>query len=220
VTLRLNIPNDGALGIVWLDLETTGSDKKYDEIIEIGALYSDLNFVRHGETFKCNIMPSDEALGHMMKEPIVREMPPKSGLLDEILSGRCTQAISDAENLLIDWLDLTINRSKRRGPVEKFRFILGGSGVGHFDRAFIDRHMPRLANLLVFFPMDVGNVRRLARFAGFEQASSRANSAKTHRALDDILQHFTEARDFYDLFTKLAQQQELSDVLAPAGDGL
>lgn len=202
--------NQGAKGLLWIDLETTGLSEVYDEIIEIGAIYTDFNLIPLGPNFTVVIEPGEYAIGRLMMEPAVRNMHTENGLLEDIFARKCVKSIEEAETKLINWLDLIINRSSRKGPMEKFRFILAGSGVGHFDRRFIQAYMKRLDKMLAHAPLDVGDVRRLAKLAGFEPSSVPSQDTKTHRAADDILQHLQEAQVYFDLFKQLASMQEHS----------
>ena len=205
----LNENKAGAIGILWTDLETTGAEEDKDDIIEIGAIYTDFKLQTPNNSamgWQTVVEPTEAALGRMVKNNIVRNMHTENGLLDECI-GSPTRApsIRAAEMEMINWLDRTINYSTTKGPVRKFRFMLAGSGVGHFDRRFIRRHMPILDSLLVFSPLDVGNVRRLAKFAGFEPSTVPSQDTKNHRALDDIRLHLQEAQAYFDLFKKFSE---------------
>src|SRR5690242_8523654 len=112
--MQLSEPWGGALGILWVDLETTGSDETKDDIIEIGAVYTDfeLNLI---SDFTCVIEPCEYALGRLMKTPVVREMHTKNGLLDDCISSSERHPdIRRGETALLNWLDSTINRGKQR----------------------------------------------------------------------------------------------------------
>jgi oligoribonuclease (3'-5' exoribonuclease) len=123
------------------------------------------------------------------------------------------------ERDIIGWLDNVLNRNKRKGPVEKFKFMLAGSGVEHFDRRFLKAHMPKLAAMLTWTPLDVGDVRRLASMAGYKPSGAAPQADKNHRAEDDIRMHLEEARAYYDVFRKLAQQTELESAVASGSIG-
>lgn len=191
----------GALALLWLDLETTGTNENADDIIEIGALLTDFDFNEIGTSFSIVIRPSHQALGRLMLEPTVREMHMSNGLLSDCINTRTTRA--EAERELISWLDIQINRKRNRGPVQKFRFMLAGSGVGHFDRAFIKVQLPIFNDFLVYQPLDIGNVRRFLKMCN---VGIQAPPNKDHRALDDIRQHLEEARRYQDLFQRVRDE--------------
>lgn len=73
--------------LLWLDLETTGTDETKDSIIEIGCILTtpDLRDKEPTATFQRIISPSDEALGRLLRNGIVREMHEANGLLDDLL---------------------------------------------------------------------------------------------------------------------------------------
>lgn len=184
--------------MLWTDLETTGTKEELDCIIEIGAILTDFEFNPIGDEFTIVVDPDEFALGRMMKTPAVLNMHMKNGLLQDILDGAGT-SIENAQKEMLRWMDNTINSKTRKGPVNKFKFMLAGSGVGHFDKRFIKEELPQVNKLLTFPILDVGMVRRFLRFSGVEP-SQQPNDQKNHRALDDIRLHLEEARMYRELF--------------------
>lgn len=193
--------------ILFLDLETTGTDVPKDEIIEVGmSLVSTEEGYPEVASFSSIVLPSDAALIRLMDKKVVREMHQANGLLDEIIEvrdrisgvttpdgyegstfyrdyGRYTQKGVESEVQL--WLNTS--------PVgiDTTHIPLGGSGVLHFDRRFIKHFMPRLDARLTHWAYDVGVLRRSFIKAGVKYASM---DAKTHRALDDARVHAEEWR--------------------------
>lgn len=188
---------NGAHALLWMDLETTGDDKYEDEIIEIGAMLTDFNLEQIGNTsFEQVITPTDESLGRMMKNHVVREMHLANGLIEDILSGKGVSTF-EAQKRLLAWLTNQWNSSKQRGPIDKYKFMLAGSGVSHFDKFYIDTHLIRLADLLVYAPFDIGHTRRAFKIFGCELAGNPSSKdQKNHRALDDVRLHLEEAKFF------------------------
>lgn len=175
--------------LLWLDLETTGSNVDHDSIIEVGAILTTTDLTEVAE-FSIVIDPSDEALGRMLRTPPVREMHKANGLLAEVLEGTGRKP-HDAAKALLAWLD--------ENGAPQGRTVLAGSGVAHFDRRFIDRYMPQVSRWLRYWVIDVGVIRRAhGMWVGTEV--STAYDAKTHRALDDARLHLAEARAFRDLW--------------------
>lgn len=115
--------------LLWLDLETTGTDETKDSIIEIGCVLTDADLNEIG-TFTMYVEPTDEALGRLLRNEVVREMHAANGLLDLIADpdGAAVRP-HEAASELLGWLD-----SHSVGKV-----AIAGSGVAHFDRRFLDR---------------------------------------------------------------------------------
>ena len=179
--------------LLWLDLETTGSDESKDCIIEVGAILTTEDLEPLAE-LDWVISPTDEALGRLLRNDVVRAMHEANGLLKFVLDGVGMKP-HDAAKDLLRWLE---DNGAKQG-----RVALAGSGVAHFDRRFLDRYMPQVTNYLRYWVIDVGVIRRAhGMWVGSEV--STANDAKTHRALDDARCHLAEARAFRDLWTREA----------------
>lgn len=181
--------------LLWLDLETTGSDEAKDCIIEVGCVLT-TEVLDTISAWTCVVRPTAEGYGRLMLNPTVREMHEKNGLLPMM---RELAALEEGEwprpdqaaKQLLAWLE---DNGARQG-----RTVLAGSGVGHFDRRFLDRYMPQVSRFLRYWCIDIGVVRRAhGMWVGSEV--STANDAKTHRALDDAYCHLDEARAFRNLW--------------------
>lgn len=173
--------------MLWLDLETTGSDSEYDEIIEIGAFLTDPNLEVVGDPFEIVVRPTPFAFDRMMNNDVVREMHLANGLYNDCAVAEDT--IGDAEDKMIRWLiAYDVNRGESR-------VILSGSGVSHFDRRFIHRQMPEAERFMVHWPIDVGVVRRFLDLSGVLPDDQRPPDKK-HRALDDARLHLEEALSY------------------------
>lgn len=175
--------------LLWLDLETTGSDEEKDSIIEVGCVLTTptLDVLCEHTTL---VMPSPLGLGRLMLNPTVRSMHETNGLLDALLNEDVPPPHA-ATKFLLEWLDA--NGAKQGHTV------LAGSGVGHFDRRFIKRYMPQLDRFLRYWCIDIGVIRR-AHDMWVGTVVSTANDGKTHRALDDARCHLAEAQAFRDLW--------------------
>jgi oligoribonuclease len=173
--------------LLWLDLESTGLDTSNgDEIIEIGCILTTEDLRVIGE-FEAVVKPSANAMARLAANKFVTDMHAANGLLDEIKGGR---SIAGIESRLLLWLDIL-------GAPQII--TLAGSGVGHFDLPTIREHMPRLAERLNYYVIDVGTIRR-AHDMWVGTPVSVANDAKTHRAIDDVRCHLEEANAFSDLW--------------------
>lgn len=180
--------------LLWVDLETTGSNEKKDCIIEVGAILTDPKLHTLWE-FERVVSPKPLGLGRLLQNPVVKEMHERNGLLERILGGFANAAAHVVEQELL----YKLNEYQPR------TVLLAGSGVGHFDRRFIKAEMGRLDNFLHYACLDVGSIRRLCQFTDVKTVDL-PNDRKTHRALDDIRLHVAEARMFADML-KLGEQQ-------------
>lgn len=176
--------------LLWLDLETTGTDEAKDSIIEIGCILTTPDLTAIDE-FATPVLPTDEALGRMMRTPVVREMHEANGLLELVLDG-IGELPHDAAGMVLNWL---ADNGAQRGAT-----VLAGSGVAHFDRRFLGRWMPQVDRFLRHWCIDVGVIRRAVGMWAPSVPQSDANDGKTHRALDDARCHLGEARHWADLF--------------------
>jgi oligoribonuclease (3'-5' exoribonuclease) len=190
--------------IVFLDLETTGTDAEKDDIIEIGMVMLDATKPDYPEigSFSRVIMPDDQAFLRMIDKKVVREMHEANGLLDKIMDIRDTYnqhySWDEYVKLVEPYSNGKVSNDARKW-IESFddgtgsHIPLGGSGVLHFDRRFLDYHMPVFSRRLTYWAYDVGVLRRTWQKAGMPVYSQEA---KTHRALDDARVHADEWR-FY-----------------------
>lgn len=185
-----------ATHVLFLDLETTGSDRETSDIIEVGvaltlatpelpiiAAYSTPVRLRSHSTV-------DDAMVDMT--PQVVDMHTKNGLLDELRLGK---------GLPLWAADLAVKSIVQKYVPPNRKVPLGGSGVGHFDRGFVNRDFPTLAKRLTYWPLDIGVFRRMAMLAGVKLPKAH-DRAKTHRALDCVEDAITEARFYFDLLVK------------------
>lgn len=172
--------------LLWLDLETTGSDERHDCIIEVGCILTTPELDDLGE-FSMVVTPEAEGYGRMMLNHVVREMHEHNGLLAAIAGLESAQRPHNVTKDLVVWLEGLGAKPRQT--------VLAGSGVGHFDRRFIVRWMPQLDHYLRYWCIDIGVIRR-AHGMWVGTKVSDANSAKTHRALDDARCHLREAREF------------------------
>ena len=162
--------------IVWIDLETTGLSPSEDCLLEIAVVITDddLNQI---DWYQSVIKPKRRALRRM--DDFVTQMHTRSGLLLELADGRAVKAV-EAE--VIAFLD--------RHKLDK-RITLAGDSV-HFDKAFIERHMPELAKRFSHQILDVSSVANCVKrwhasvyWAMEDERDERAGVR--HRAFHDIL---------------------------------
>lgn len=174
--------------LVWLDLETTGTDEKLDCILEVGTILTtpDLRVVDSGESV---IVPEATGIERLMANDYVLKMHTDSGLLGDTRSGLANNYL-DAQADMVEWLG---------NYGEPHDFMLAGSGVGHFDRRFIRTWWPDLDSWFQYPVMDVGVIRRFLQLNGLGGAVPELNEQKPHRAMADIRLHLQEAQQYRDL---------------------
>lgn len=188
--------------LLWVDLETAGTDERRDPILEIGwvittptlhPLYEKSLPIRphcwrhphphwNDSTWPNGADPAQW-------DEFVRDMHTNNGLIDTI-DALGYENHSDVQDAVIDSL-------ARFG--KKHDYMLAGSGVSHFDRRFIKAQMPDLEKWLQYPNLDVGVLRRAWQLWSIPGAYYPSdNDSKTHRALDDIRCHLSEARYWCD----------------------
>lgn len=182
--------------ILWCDIETTGNrseakgDKLTDHILEIGLLLTDqnLNLIASNAWL---ITPGTRTMPIGMIDPVVIEMHATSGLWRDLAKKMNNYEI--IEDDILAWLDQNTDNENQHIP-------FAGSGIGHFDRQYIDHWLPNFSKRLTYWPLDIGVVRRFSALAFPEAApailTNRFLDAKTHRALDDAIAALAEARQW------------------------
>lgn len=187
--------------LLWVDLETTGLRPDFDLVLEVGAIYTDLDLTMQWEVGAV-FGYSEEDLDIPRMNPAVVEMHTKSGLFDAV---RSTYAAREqvycptVYDMQSDFLD-------RIGPDDVV--ALAGSGVAHFDRDFLRERMPRVFERLEYYVIDVGIVRRSLEILGgsayrVDVPASSKDGVKAHRGPADVYAHLEEARRYKELLFSL-----------------
>ena len=190
------MPTPNPTHLLWIDLESTGLDTAVDEIIEIGAMITDLDYELLVE-FRTVVLPTARGTARLRANPFVTEMHRINGLTAELeaLAGAADMSIEAAESRILALIEVV--------GLSEATFYIAGSGVASFDRPMVNRLMPRLAAKLHYAPIDVGILRRCYKLAtGVDLVE--VNNDKTHRAIEDVRCHLTEGRAFRDLFRSVA----------------
>lgn len=172
--------------ILWVDLETTGS-REGDTIIEVGAVLTNKQLDVQGTFSRVAYYPK---AGIHFVDPFVQEMHTKNGLWNDCANQLPDLTIAAIDSEMARWLKYQARSSEH--------VALAGSGVSHFDRRYIKKEMPLTDALLTYWALDVGVVRRFLQLWGQEDKIPTAGDSdtKTHRALDDALQHLEEAKHY------------------------
>lgn len=164
--------------LVWLDLEMTGLDPDFCQILEIAVLLTDgdLNLLPGGYHAVIHQPPS--VLRKMSR--VVRRMHSESGLLDRVRASKISLARAEREALAF------IRKRCRRGEG-----ILAGNSV-HADRRFLLRHMPRLAGYCHYRIVDVSTIKELVR--RWYPTLPPFPKQSLHTAMEDIRESIRELR--------------------------
>lgn len=207
--------------LLWLDLETTGSDVGaggVDCIIEVGATLTDweLNsilwepYVGVGTgtpwEFSHLVEPTKEGLFSLFNNRTVWRMHTDNGLI-EALRAIAPTSSDQIPDPAVHVAEVLIERLIGLGVKPK-RCALAGSGVAHFDSRALRHEMPNLMDFLAYPIYDIGVVRRTFQWwvrDEFKDYYLRGDntSQKPHRALDDAKLHLEEARWYRDVIHNL-----------------
>ena len=165
---------------MFIDLETLGTDVDKHPPIEVGVVIvrRDTLEVAFQRGFVTHLEEDEDM------PQVVRDMHTKNGLLEDCY--RSVLTIEDVDSFMANLLDELMDGK---------HIPFAGSGVLHFDRKFIDRWMPRMAERITYWAYDVGVVRRFSQWGG----GKVLDGTKSHRALDDALWHAQEAAFYMQL---------------------
>lgn len=187
--------------MLWLDLETTGTDENEDLILEVGVVLTDMDLNVLGE-YGTPISPDGTAdlalfvLTHK-DDDYVLNMHTENGLIDAIAEASVERRKAEAD--ILDLLGVH--------GVKKKRCVLAGSGVAHFDRRFLAVGMPELNAHLAYPTFDIGVIRRAESYWAPGWLAT-VNGEKPHRALDDAKLHLADARTYRAAFQSALQQKD------------
>lgn len=169
--------------LLWVDLETTGSDEEFDEILEAAFIITNKDLVELGSFERVYSARIASVQGMIDR---VHEMHVVSRLLEEVYGA--TRNAHESESDILEWL---------RNFGKDQQFALAGSGVSHFDRRFMNVAWPRLVKKLTYWTYDVGVVRRVLRdLVGMDIPD--LNDQKPHRAMADLRLHLAEMKSYRD----------------------
>jgi oligoribonuclease len=167
--------------ILWVDLETTGSDPESDDVIEIGMLLTSGPDLEHVDGL-AEVFKTRKSISSI--DPVVFRMHSVNGLWIDCIT-EAKRFAPEAQQTILSWLG-------SHGALTKPHSLpIAGSGVAHFDRRFIARDWPALDKYLTYWSYDIGSMRRFLRMWGMLPAGGP--DVKSHRAPDDIAGHVQEA---------------------------
>lgn len=183
--------------ILWLDLECTGSGDDED-ILEIGLALS-----------------SKELEVLDTRSIVLPMMPDKLETMADVVVKMHTNnnLLSDSMGLGFYTSDMDKDMQLAQIDEELARWIkqyaggdhvpLAGSGISHYDRKYIRRDLPLFDKRLTYWTYDVGVLRRTSELLGITWPEF--HFSKTHRALDDALQHLEEFKRYKSYLQRAAR---------------
>jgi oligoribonuclease len=178
--------------LLWIDLETTGLTPRHDYILEIAWSITD-NGGSGDDRVESHVVRPTPAIWHMIPQtPFVYEMHEASGLLADLEQPTGLATLEDIETALLKDMDYY-------GDDEPW--MLAGFSV-HFDKGFIEEHMPRLFERISHRIFDVSTLRTFFRPFGF--VSEHENLAK-HRAAHDVMESMSVARGYMNQLNNLVK---------------
>jgi oligoribonuclease len=166
--------------IVIVDLETTGLCRYTNKIVEISILVLDTELHELG-AMEMVIPSQPEDWEHI--DPIVTDMHTKNGLKEESLNA--DRNLGKVEQIAMGFLQYN----------DATGFPMAGSSV-HFDRGFLEHHMPSLEQLFHYRLFDVSGLRQFIEWQFEGIASRRKHTQSDHRALSDCRATAAELRHY------------------------
>lgn len=181
--------------LLWIDLETTGSNVKDHAILEVAFILTDAigdnEMVRAEQVIGRQFMnnwTAEDWIAWYKPDDVVLKMHKDNGLWDDVTRSQIS----------IQHADLALSNDLAKRGVKDKKVMIAGSGVGHFDRKFIDAYMPLTSSMLAYAAFDTGCIRRALVMSGF-QFEADQHKTKSHRAMDDIELHLYEWRRYREI---------------------
>ncbi len=171
---------------LWVDLETTGLNPRYDFILEMALVLTDADFNEIGR-------------GHFLFSPTinfadvnehVKEMHTKNGLWADVIN-KPTTMLETANRQIMTWInDSTQEANEAFSRINWDQIYLAGSSV-HFDVGFLREKRFAFVGEVSHRYFDVSVFRTAVKLWS---PSKLYTQNATHRAMDDILDHIEEAK--------------------------
>lgn len=189
--------------IVWLDIETTGLEHELDLILEVGVRITtpELELIDEIDTVVWSTPEYDNKQEELRIKAkagdkgaiYVNNMHTTSGLWYDAQNNGATP--KEAETLIMDFL------MGHGVPAESLP--MAGSSV-HFDRGFLETHMPALLKCWGYRNIDVSTIKEVCKLLSPELYTKLDKfgppKREKHRALDDLEDTANEFKWYADNF--------------------
>lgn len=176
---------------IWIDVETTGTDPKTTELLEVAAVITDDQLTELG-SYESLIWVPDNTELHRRFSPFIMKMHGNAEIPFQILPGPNTLleqlqgAKKESRDVERDLLTFFFQNG-----VEPNRGILAGASI-HFDRGYLQRFMPLLEAFFYHRMFDVSALKTATELWGPDGIVPVGK--KAHRAMDDVRETLTLAR--------------------------
>lgn len=177
--------------LIWIDLEMTGLDHSYDQVIEIATVVTDaeLNVLKEGPVLA---IKTEQHFLDGMDEWCTAHHG-KSGLTKRVQASNVS--MQEAEAITLDFV---------KQYLPKFKSPMCGNSICQ-DRRFMIEQMPILEQFFHYRNLDVSTLKELAkRWAPSVYSAHKKKGA--HLALDDIYESIDELKHYRKfLMSEIAQ---------------
>lgn len=199
--------------ILWADVETTGTNAYSDYLLEVGALFTDMQGNKIGHSFS-EVLDngSPKNIADAMDD-LVTQMHTKNHLFEEICEGKGIP-LSNLDSKFEKWITETAETATGEN-VSDVIIYFGGRSM-NLDRAFLSRHAPRAYGLISYRGIDMTSVcLLLQRNNIIENEEVLYVSDVAHRALDDSAQAAEQYRRIVEALQFFRDGAEERDRLLP-----
>jgi oligoribonuclease len=171
--------------LAWVDIETTGLEPSKDLILEVGIVVTDDDLEMIDQQFFVVKQHLSVESIHRQTNAFVQDLHARSGLWKDLENAK--HGYEEVENLMLDFL----HRHALDGAVSP----MAGSSVA-FDRAFLDRQMPSLAQQFHYRNLDVSAVKEWLMRVHPAAVASKPDPFAHHRTLADLHDSIAELRHY------------------------
>lgn len=167
--------------ILWVDVETTGDLPETDELLEIGAMVTDLSGTPISQGFEALVHVRNIAEVISRTSTTVYDLHERSGLWLDLWSKKCAE-LEQIEEEILKWLDDAVDSDTV--------LYFGGNSIT-LDRNFVRLNLPKFYQRFSHRSIDVTSLS-IALQSNTEVGPFR--KAKAHRALLDVEDSVLEYR--------------------------
>lgn len=204
--------------IIWCDVETTGTNADVDDLLEIGAVVTDMAGNQVGRGFSEIIQVADVKAVMDKCDDHVTKMHNKSGLFEHLWYGDGV-SIQKVEDLFIEWLESSVPDYSYTDVCSKdsnFVFYFGGRSIT-LDRNFLSANTPRIFNIFSHQSIDMTSISiMLARNISYIDKCAVWGKDAQHRALgdcEDCVEQYKQVIESLNNFAHLSALNPAPDAL-------